>query len=127
MLKHLLIFLALYLSTSIPSFSQTSNPYSAWVEENYPVTYTNIGEMIRKVYGDGNEDKFKFLVEFQAKSLYNLFELLNKEDADWELFSTALTQWTQSKPEGRSENWWEWPDTNWNKVESEYLFLLDTK
>ena len=77
MLKHLLIFLALYLSTSIPSFSQTSNPYSAWVEENYPVTYTNIGEMIRKVYGDGNEDKFKFLVEFLCIKIFMQQILVN--------------------------------------------------
>lgn len=104
-----------------------TNPYSQWVKENYPTTNSNVEEMIRKVYGDDNQEKFAFLVEYQAKSLYNLFELMKKEDADWTLFSSALTQWSQSDPTERNENWWEWPATNWKKVESEYLFLLENK
>ena len=120
------LLLILCLS-AIEALSQEENPYSTWVKDNYPTTYTNIESMIAKVYGNENQKKFDFLVEYQAKALYNLFELLEKPDADWESFSSALTQWSQSDPTARSENWWEWPDTNWHKVESEYLFLIDTK
>lgn len=106
---------------------ENENPYTSWVKENYPVTHDNIASMISRVYGDQDAQKFNFLVEYQAKSLYNVFELMKKEDAQWEMFSTALSQWSLSKVEDRGENWWEWPDTNWKKVESEYLFLIDTQ
>lgn len=119
------VFVFILLGTS--DAQDSKNPYSDWVKENYPTTFENISQMITKVYGNDNADKFNFLVEYQAKSLYNIFDLLEKEDANWELFSTALNQWSLSKVEDRGEDWWDWPDTNWKKVESEYLFLVDTQ
>ncbi|MFZ9045646.1 MAG: hypothetical protein ACO2ZZ_07250 [Cyclobacteriaceae bacterium] len=122
----LLMTVFTFFLSEIGVCQQSQNPYSDWMKENYPSTHENIKEMITRVYGNDNEKKFNFLIEFQAKSLYNIFDLLDEEKANWDLFSTALNQWTQSKVEDRGENWWEWPDTNWKKVESEYLFLLDT-
>jgi hypothetical protein len=129
MFKRLSILLIILMTfSSHPIFAQDSKtPYTDWMLENYPVTHTNVENMITRVYGNDNPDKFSFLVEFQAKSLYNIFDLMKKEEANWEVFSVALNQWSQSKVENRGENWWEWPDTNWKKVESEYLFLLDTQ
>ncbi|MFT6136595.1 MAG: hypothetical protein ACJAZM_003100, partial [Cyclobacteriaceae bacterium] len=122
-----LLTIAFVFSLTFVIAQESASPYTDWVKTNYPETHTRLEALITKVYGNDNEKKFNFLVEYQAKSLYSLFELLKEEKADWALFSTALSQWSQSELDQRGENWWEWPDTNWNKVESEYLFLLDTK
>ncbi len=103
------------------------NPNTAWVEKENPVSYQNIKAMVEKVWGDDDDKRNAYLIELHCLSLSNVLKEMNKPEADWDILVKALDKWSKSEVTDRGENWWEWPDTNWMKVESEYRFLLETK
>ncbi|MDH5609976.1 MAG: hypothetical protein OEY56_10890 [Cyclobacteriaceae bacterium] len=105
---------------------EQSQTYTEWVKQEYEVSYTNIQSMVEKIWGNTDAKKTGLLVEMQCRALYMLFDAMNKKDANWEYLVQALDKWSVSTVEDRSDKWWEWPHTNWMKVESEYYFLLDT-
>ena len=50
-----------------------------------------------------------------------------KPEADLVILEQALKKWTQSSESERGDNWWEWPATNWVRVERDYKKLLAEK
>ncbi|MFY0686282.1 MAG: hypothetical protein JXQ90_03905 [Cyclobacteriaceae bacterium] len=124
-------FMAIYLMLMCISLGYASaqekgldNIYTSWAEKQVPVAYENISNMVERVWGADDAKKNAYLVEMHCQSLNKVLVLMEKEDANWDLLGKALEKWTQSEETARKSNWWEWPDTNWMKVEYEYRKLL---
>ncbi len=120
---------ALLLIFTCISYSATAqdNPYIAWAEKEYPIAYDNIKDLVDSVWGSDDPARNKYIIELQCRSLNIILTEMGKETADWDLLVKALDKWSRADVSERGENWWDWPDTNWMKVESEYKILLATK
>ena len=103
------------------------NPYSEWALKEVPKSYENIKAMVEKVWGDDDDKRNAYMIELHCRSLNIMLTKMQSEDANWDVFGQAIEKWSLSVEGERSENWWEWADTNWMKVESEYRILLESK
>ena len=119
-----LLFTAFLFIAYVNAYSQ-ENPYTTWAQEENPASYANIKTMVEKVWGADDDKRNAYLIELHCLSLNNVIQEMNKDEADWDILVKALDKWSRSAVADRGENWWEWPDTNWMKVESEYRFLLE--
>ena len=124
-MKNLLRIVFLLSYTHI-SFAQSSTPNKDWVQENYVSTHENVMEMISKVWGTENSEQANYLAELQCLAFSKMLITMSKSEANFSYLEQAMNKWSQYKGVDRAEkNWWEWPDTNWIKVEYEYKYLTE--
>lgn len=98
--------------------------YTNWAKENIPNSHGQIEQMVMKIWGD-DESRIKPLIELHCKSLNKLLIKIQSEGPNQEALAQALTKWSEAPDNARTEKWWEWPDTNWIRVEGEYNSLLE--
>ena len=109
------------------SFSQKAQTlddiYTTWAKDNIPVAHNEITKVVKKIWGE-DQSRAAPLIELHCKSLNLLLTKIQTEGVNQELLLQALTKWTEAPEDRKSQQWWEWPDTNWMRVQSEYESLL---
>lgn len=111
-----------FLSCFILRSQTLDEIYTTWCKENIPVAHSEITKMVKKIWDD--DTKASPLIELHCKSLNQLLIKIQSEGVNEEHLKAALAKWTQAPDDLKGQNWWEWPDTNWMRVQSEYVSLL---
>lgn len=115
------------LLLNIPQLhAQQETPYTDWAKKDYPKAQENIKTMVTKVWGSDNGAQTNYLIELHCLSFYNVIVYMSGDEANWNNLEKSMVKWSQYKGADRAEmDWWDWPDTNWMKVEYEYKLLLE--
>jgi hypothetical protein len=100
--------------------------YTKWAQREIPQSHQHITKMVERLWGD-NELKSAQLVEAHCKALNHILVQVQNQTVDIDKLEMALNKWTQASEDLRVEKWWEWPDTNWIRVKTEYEKLLKEK
>jgi hypothetical protein len=114
------LVIGILFSTSAQSLDEV---YSSWAEKEIPVSYGQIRTMVEKVYGQ-DATRTRPIIELHCKALNAILMEVQAGKIDINILAQALEKWSQSKEAQRVEQWWEWPDTNWMRVQTEYKTLV---
>lgn len=123
MVIRILLIFPIYLSLLHIEAQTLDEVYTSWAEREIPVAHENIVKMVNILWPD-NLQKAAPLVEAHCKALNRLLTEGQQGSLQAEQFQKALEKWSRAKENERKPEWWEWPDTNWIRVEVEYKQLL---
>jgi hypothetical protein len=108
------------------SHAQQETPYTDWAKKDYPKAQENINNMVTKIWGSDNAAQTNYLIELHCLSFYNIIVYMSGDQAKWDILEKSMVKWSQYKGADRAEmDFWDWPDTNWMKVEYEYKLLIE--
>jgi hypothetical protein len=96
--------------------------YTSWAKREVPNSYKQIRTMVSDVWGD-DEKRTAPLVELQCKALNGLLMSAQRGQINADILLVALDKWSKAADSEKGDMWWEWPNTNWMKVASEYKSL----
>jgi len=127
-IKTLLLLLVLILTLDFAHAQEMETPFTDWVKNEFPVSHKCLEELIFAKYGSEDVNQNKYMIELQCNAFNNMLVFMNSDDANWEILEKALVYGcTYKGSDLASLDWWEWPQTDWTKVEYEYKLLLDAK
>ncbi len=119
-----MIFFFLSLLFSVSHAQTLDEIYTNWAKDNIPKSHQQIEQMVVKIWGD-DASRTAPLIEMHCKALNQLLTKIQLEGPDVESLTFALNKWSQAPEDLRTQEWWEWPDTNWIRVQGEYNTLIN--
>lgn len=118
----------LFITFISANAQEMKTPFTDWVKSEFPTSHKSIEALIATKYGTDDLNQNKYMIELQCNSFNNVLVFMNAEDASWEILEKALVYGcTYTGSDRTTMDWWEWPQTDWTKVEYEYKLLLDAK
>ena len=118
--------LSMFFAFNLVFGQDMQTPYSDWVKSEFSSSYKSIVTLIESKYGTEDTKQNLYMMELQCNAFNNVLVFMNSDSADWSILEKSLVHGCSYKGTDRGDmDWWEWPQTDWIKVEYEYKLLLE--